>query len=410
MAADIQYKHAIEDNSDRVVNISSLTKENRSGHKYYCPDCHNEMYPTFGKKYEHHFRHLGDVCQKNNYLHATAEYMFLEEYKKCLEKGAPFLLELHSRVKCDRNCTERKNRLCLTYKNKTVVDLTKIYTNIQCEHRVQVEEHYRRPDILLTSDDGEQLWIEIWVTHETIAEKREDGHIIELKITTEKDLEQIKNHKLVKTVDNELAVRLFNVDFHDEGIVEQENVTPENCTSFRATINRYASFSRPSSKPVKHTSIMANIETEPFEETSMEWIDLGLPSGTLWASYDFGTSVAFNTAYYGYRKHLPSKSDTEELRNNCTKEWLPETHTLKLIGPNGNSIYFRIIDKHISYWLNLYEEWNDLGQCFHLFQDKSFYINDMPCSNPGKLRFVKRISKQELKEKTEPSLFDTIDN
>lgn len=399
---DHKRNYAIEDDTDKVVNIFSLSRELCNGHKYYCPDCHNEMYPTFGQKYVHHFRHLGDVCQKNNYLHATAEYMFMEEYTRCLDNGEPFLLELHSHVSCDRPCTERKNQVCTSYKNTTIVDLTKIYTSVRCEHRVQVDEHYRRPDILLTADNGEQLWIEIWVTHETVAEKRKDGHIVEVKITTEKDLEQIKNHKLVKTIDNELAVRLFNVEFNEMGIVSKEIYSSGDCSSFKAVINKYTLLKRPPYKQTPKKPTIAETPAISIDLDSIEWVDLGLPSGTLWAKKDYASHVGFSTTFYGYRKHMPSKKDANELYLNCTREWNPETHTMKFTGPNGNSIYFRIKEKHASYWLNLYEEWNELGQCFHLCQDNSFYINDMPCGNPGNARLVKH---PVINKPIEPTLF-----
>ena len=128
----------------------------------------------------------------------------------------------------------------MAHKNTAVVDLTKIYKSIKREYRVQVDDHFRRPDILLTSDTGEQLWIEIWVTHDTTVEKRKDGHIVELKIYNEKDLEQIRNHKLVKTTENELAVRLFNVEFDEICIVSKEEYNPEECTSFKPIHSRYS--------------------------------------------------------------------------------------------------------------------------------------------------------------------------
>jgi hypothetical protein len=402
MASDIQYRHALLDDSDKVVNIASLKRESCTGHTFRCPDCGNEMYPTFGNKYEHHFRHLGDVCQKNNYLHATAEYMFMEEYTRCLDNGEPFLLELHSHVSCDRPCTERKNQVCTSYKNSTIVDLTKIYTSVRCEHRVQVDEHYRRPDILLTADNGEQLWIEIWVTHETVAEKRKDGHIVEVKITTEKDLEQIRNHKLVKTIENELAVRLFNVEFNEMGIVSKEIYSSGDCSSFKAVINKYTLLKRSSYRPTPKRHIVEDVPTIPINLDSIEWVDLGLPSGTLWAKKDYASHVGFSSTFYGYRKHMPSKKDAEELHDMCRREWNPETKTMTLIGPNGNSICFNIKEKHSSYWLNQYEEWNELGQCFHLCQDKSFYINDMPSGNPGNARLVKHAAIDIPKE---PTLF-----
>lgn len=407
MAKDIQYKYAIEDNSEGVVNIFSLTKEGSKGHKYYCPACHNEMYPTFGNKYEHHFRHNCDTCQRLNYLHNTAELLFLKEYKYCLENGTPFLLEIHSRIGCDRNCTACKNRLCLDFKDKTVVDLTKIYTDIKCEYRVKVDDHYRRPDILLTSKDGEQLWIEIWVTHETDTAKRQEGHIIELKIYNEKDLEQISNHELVKTVDNDLAVRLFNIEFDELGIVTKEVHTPEDCTAFRPISNRYNySYTyRQTGKQRSKKPITPTIPVEEINPDNIEWVDLGLKSGTLWAKEDYALQVDFESAFYGYRKHVPSKTLATELYNECTREWDEETQCLRLIGPNGNYISFQVKDDHETYWLNFYEVWGDLGQCFHIFRDKRFLINDMSHEKPGRVRLVRRKSEITVVEK-QLSLFD----
>lgn len=392
MAKDIQYKYAIEDHSERVVNISSLTKEHSKDHKYYCPDCRNEMYPTFGKKYEHHFRHNCDTCQRLNYLHTTAELLFLEEYTRCLNNGDPFLLEVHSRIGCDRNCTERKNRLCLAFKDTVIVDLTKIYTNIKREYRVLVGDHFRRPDILLTNYEGDELWIEIWVTHETDEAKRMDGHIVELKVYNEKDLEQISNHKLIKTVDNELAVRLFNVKLNERGIIAQETHNPDTCPSFKPVISRYNTYYIPQIKPAaKKPAVSTNIPQNDIDIDSIEWIDLGLPSGTLWAKEDYETGVDFETAFYGYRKHLPSTPDTEELLL-CKREWDDVMHTLRVTGPNGNHISFKIKDDHITYWLNRFEEWGKFGQCVHIFQDRRIIPNDMSCDKPGNIRFVKRQS------------------
>ena len=418
MAAVYDHKrnHAIEDDTDRVVDIFSLSRELCKGHKYYCPECRNEMYPTFGQKYVHHFRHLGTVCQKDNYLHATAEYMFLEEYNRCLDTGEPFLLELHSHVDCDNQCAERKNRRCMSHKNTMVVDLTKIYKNVKREYRVQVDDHFRRPDILLTSDTGEQLWIEIWVTHETTEEKRKDGHIVELKILNEKDLEQIRNHKLVKTTDNELAVRLFNVEFDETCIVSREEINPEECQSFKPVHSRYSRdrkgqllFKKPMYKSAQKKPVVPIIApAEEIDLDSVEWVDLGLPSGILWAKDNYTSNVNFPTAYHAYRRHLPSYAEAKELeRHYHEKIWEADKKLMTYIGPNGNSISFKIQSDHESYWLNRYEVPNDIGQCLHVYADKRIFVNDMAQEKSGNVRFVKRLPKKPAV--TEPTLFDESD-
>lgn len=108
-----------------------------------------------------------------------------------------------------------------------------------------------------------------------------------------------------------------------------------------------------------------------------EWIDLGLPSGLLWATCNIGAtnpedygdlfaygetrskSVFGNNNYYsssygclsysndaasvnwGRGWRMPTKIEFEELINNCTWKWVTQNGKkgYKVIGPNGNSIF-----------------------------------------------------------------------
>lgn len=107
------------------------------------------------------------------------------------------------------------------------------------------------------------------------------------------------------------------------------------------------------------------------------WIDLGLPSGLLWATCNIGAtnpedygdlfaygetrskSVFGNNNYYsssygclsysndaasvnwGRGWRMPTKIEFEELINNCTWKWVTQNGKkgYKVIGPNGNSIF-----------------------------------------------------------------------
>ena len=71
------------------------------------------------------------------------------------------------------------------------------------------------------------------------------------------------------------------------------------------------------------------------------YVDLGLPSGTLWKKENEGG----NSAYYTYDEavskfgnKLPTKKQLEELKNKC--KWTWTGNGLKIIGPNGNSLFF----------------------------------------------------------------------
>ncbi len=70
-----------------------------------------------------------------------------------------------------------------------------------------------------------------------------------------------------------------------------------------------------------------------------EFIDLGLPSGTLWKIHnEEGGFYGFDEAMAKfYRNNLPSKKQFEELKNSCKWEWTGEGY--EVTGPNGNSIF-----------------------------------------------------------------------
>lgn len=405
---NIQYGFALQDESEVIIDIDSLTRDSSAGHKYFCPQCHSEMYPTFGPKQEHHFRHNGTQCRHDSYLHTVAEHLFHTEYLKCLEADEPFILELHSRVPCDRNCTEKKNRICTSFHNTTTVDLTKIYKTVKLETNVNVEDgRFRRPDILLTSDSGEQLWIEIWVKHETSEEKRNDGHIVELKITSEKDLEQIKNHKLTKTVDNELAVRLFNVEFGEDCIISSINYDSHTCTDFRELVQFRKPFAKSSyyQKRPSRPTINTDLSDDDFDVSTIEWVDLGLPSGTFWAKCNTGCQLSFHMAKNRFAFNLPSKVQAHELYRECQRLWDSETKSVKFIGPNGNFILLPCKEKNESYWLRDYEDrWREHGQRFVIGQDNTFFVNDREATSLSSIRLIKYATRiQSIK--SESTLF-----
>lgn len=60
------------------------------------------------------------------------------------------------------------------------------------------------------------------------------------------------------------------------------------------------------------------------------YVDLGLPSGTLWKDANESNEPDWSSI------HVPSREQWEELVDNCTKKWTGSG--LKFTGPNGNSI------------------------------------------------------------------------
>lgn len=387
----VQYGSALLDDTQHVVSIANLNKVESNSHLFRCPHCGEKMYPTFGPKNVPHFRHIGQKCQYSSYLHDLAKSIFKEEFERCLRDKIPFILELHTPTKCDCDCLAKGKKECKRF-DSIIVDLAKLYTSIILEQRILFDDHARRPDILLKSDDGQQLWIEIWVTHETELNKRKEGQIVELKINSEKDLIQFRNHHITQSEDNDLAVRTFNVEYDDiTDAVQIKRHNSQNCCDYvaRPSISKESlthSYSIHKETPnyyKKTTSTVKPVLQELVVQSpeSREWIDLGLPSGTLWAKMDVATQITFNSAISRYNVNVPSIIQAEELKACCSREWDKETKTIKIKGPNGNCIFFHCSNDDTPFWLNTCER--DIrgkqiyfGHCYHLGNDNRFDIND----------------------------------
>lgn len=381
MSQDIvKYGYALLDNNNgKVIGIDKLSREMSLSHKFFCPHCHGEMYPTFGPIQVPHFRHNGEKCIPDKYLHDLAEKVFEEEYLNCLENGIPFILEIHSPVACSFECLNKQNGICRIYQNTKIVDLTRVFTRIAKESHVKLDDHSRIPDILLTSGhDAEDinLWVEIWVKHETEEKKRAEGSILEIKVSSETDLNPIREHRIVVSGKGRQA-RIFNEQFPGESIVKEDLHDTTMCLDQEIYPPAHAykkSFLR--RKQVSKRNLTTQYDMPPVDLAKTEWVDLGLPSGVLWAKKDEDVSVPIHMAMQSFPNNLPSESDANELRECCTRHFDPVKKEMSFTGPNGNSISFKCTEKYTSYWLNEYESKYDLGKCFHLLPDNLFYINN----------------------------------
>lgn len=79
----------------------------------------------------------------------------------------------------------------------------------------------------------------------------------------------------------------------------------------------------------------ANKAQLPFVKTDA-YVDLGLPSGTLWKSRNENRWYTYNGALLQYGDKLPSKEQMEELVNYCRWTWIGNGY--RVDGPNGNFI------------------------------------------------------------------------
>mgnify|MGYP006991670369 CR=1 FL=1 len=68
-----------------------------------------------------------------------------------------------------------------------------------------------------------------------------------------------------------------------------------------------------------------------------EYVDLGLPSGTLWKSTNESGYFTYDEAIGTYGHRIPKKFHWVELTEVCQWIWIKD-YGYKVVGPNGNSI------------------------------------------------------------------------
>ena len=67
------------------------------------------------------------------------------------------------------------------------------------------------------------------------------------------------------------------------------------------------------------------------------YVDLGLPSGTLWKDKNESGYYSYDQAVSQFGSSLPSQGQWEELRSVCVWTW--KGNGYKVVGPNGASIF-----------------------------------------------------------------------
>ena len=133
---------------------------------------------------------------------------------------------------------------------------------------------------------------------------------------------------------------------------EIEELAERACNSIKATIN--AAFADLSLKAADAEN------TTPIK--SVEYIDLGLPSGTLWsdrAEVDEQGKIAFYDYFKAvemFGNKLPKSWQLQELLEECTWTWVENGYEVK--GKNGNRIFITTtgeIDGNGLYWSRIHK-------------------------------------------------------
>lgn len=137
------------------------------------------------------------------------------------------------------------------------------------------------------------------------------------------------NPESVKTKCREMASSLFGVT---------------SSSKIQSTITQTASVETPQTQVKSTTASSASVAN-----VADEYVDLGLPSGTLWkAQNELCGLVTHDKAMYMYGNNLPTKEQFEELMNACIWTWTKEGY--KVMGLNNKTIFFAMEKKNCGYW------------------------------------------------------------
>lgn len=196
---DPKYAYAY-DEENRLVKISSLTKEERDGHIYKCLSCGCSMIAKLGEKNIHHFAHKVDVeCNNESYLHILSK----EILRKRFYSSESFNISFYQNSKCDlyNQCpTHQADGSCMKRVLRTI-DLKKDYCDCLLEDWDPITN--MRPDLKLVRKDPsiKPIWLEIYVNHKCTEEKKNSNRrIIEFKIENEEQAESLSSAEIIESV------------------------------------------------------------------------------------------------------------------------------------------------------------------------------------------------------------------
>jgi len=191
-----QFYSYANDGDGRLINVS----EALHGKIYYCPYCGAEMIPRQGKIRRWHFAHKSNLenCSYESYLHKIAK----KKIKEIFDNN-PVWIEFQQKVFCKAECPLLNEDKCNWTKTNRV-NLRDYYD--KCEEEIEIDGF--RADLLISSSTDSNrppILIEIWVKHKSRENKINSGYrIIEIKINSEKDLDNILETHTIKEVDMRL--------------------------------------------------------------------------------------------------------------------------------------------------------------------------------------------------------------
>ncbi|MFC7526966.1 hypothetical protein ACFQRK_23620 [Parapedobacter sp. GCM10030251] len=203
----IQYQHALA-SEGVITHIGTITREVRSTQRYRCVGFGAEMTAVLGNIKAHHFRHSGETCSWESYLHKLGKQIIKQRF----DGSETFNVKFYSHNSCPHlvQCGIRKYpvwKRCTPVELRTV-NLKEIYDTCH------VEVTYRgfRANLMFTHSEYPErppTFLEIAVTHPCNQNKINSViRIIELDVKAELDLIQNITENTGDLVPQKIGVNL----------------------------------------------------------------------------------------------------------------------------------------------------------------------------------------------------------
>ena len=186
----IEYPYALN-NENIIVKIDDVTVAYKKQHTFTCPNCNKEMIAKIkGEARSPHFAHNNQLCSKETYWHKTAKFLFEKRFKWHMSNAIPISINYKQPEKCNQNrCHYGKNSICWKKPIKTFELLPKF---TKCLVEQTDLETGLRPDVTLSNNEKEKLYVEIFHSHKSSEEKKATLiPIIEITIKNQFDLDEV---------------------------------------------------------------------------------------------------------------------------------------------------------------------------------------------------------------------------
>lgn len=141
--------------------------------------------------------------------------------------------------------------------------------------------------------------------------------------------------------DKEISLKGLGTSYTDTRYAYFRNTSPATVTLFGFV--KYVGSDKPVyGEPTDYT--VSHAQTSCPDSNHPHWIDLGLPSGTLWRCCNEGASTpeAYGGYYtFGKVSSAPTLDQVKELVNRCSYQWTTQNGVKggKFTGPNGGSVF-----------------------------------------------------------------------